>query len=66
MRILFSSPSYPFTLSCFVFVSNYLFHDGGPYNIKASLLICSTNLLTGFYMIVTSVMEELEPEDWKD
>ena len=36
-----------------------LFHDGGPYHIETSLLVCSTNQLTGFYMIGTSVKTEL-------
>ena len=29
-----------------------LFHDGGPYHIETSPLICS-----GFYMIATSIMK---------
>ena len=33
----------------------YLFHDGGRYHIEASLLICSTNQWTGFYMVTASV-----------
>ena len=36
-----------------------LFHDGGPYHIETSPLTCSANQWTGFYMIRTSVMEEL-------
>ena len=36
-----------------------LFHDRGPYHIETSRLICTANRLTGFYMIVTSVMKEL-------
>ena len=35
-----------------------LFHDGGPYYIETSPLICS-KLQTGFYMIGTSAMKEL-------
>ena len=35
-----------------------IFHDGGPYHIKASSLICSANQWTGFYMVGTSVMKE--------
>ena len=27
-----------------------LFHDGGPYHIETSLLICHANQWTGFYM----------------
>ena len=36
-----------------------LFHDGGPYHIETSPLICSANQWSGFYMIGTSVMKEL-------
>ena len=36
-----------------------IFHDGGPYHIKASSLICSANQWTGFYMVGTSVKKEL-------
>ena len=36
-----------------------LFPDGGHYHIKTSPLICSANQWTGFYMITTSVMKEL-------
>ena len=36
-----------------------LFHDGGPYHIETSPLICSANQWTGFYMTVTFVMKEL-------
>ena len=32
-------------------------HDGGPYVIEISPLICRANKWTGFYMIGTSVME---------
>ena len=39
-----------------------LFHDGGPYYIKTSPLICSENQWTGFYMIETSVMKELRKD----
>ena len=35
------------------------FHDGGPYYIETSLLICPANNWTGFYIIRTSVMKEL-------
>ena len=34
-------------------------HDGGPYHIETSPLICSTNQRSGSYMIGTSVMKEL-------
>ena len=40
-------------------MSLQLFHDGGPYHIKTSLLTCSANYWTGFYMIGTYVMKEL-------
>ena len=35
----------------------YFFHDGGPYHIETSPLICSENQWAGFYMIRTSVMK---------
>ena len=38
---------------------NEAFHDGGPYHIENSPLICYANQWTGFYMIGTSVMKEL-------
>ena len=37
----------------------WIFHDGGRYDIETSLLICSANQWTGFYMIKASVMKEL-------
>ena len=38
----------------------YLFHEGDPYDIKISpWMICSTNHWTGFYIIETSVLKEL-------
>ena len=36
-----------------------LFHDGDPYNLEISRLICSANQWTGFYMIGASVIKEL-------
>ena len=42
-----------------VFFVASLFHDGGPYHTKTSPLICSVNQWTGFCMIWTSVMKEL-------
>ena len=36
------------------------FHDGGPFRIETSPLICRANQETGFYMIRTSVMKELK------
>ena len=38
------------------------FHDGGPYHIETSQLICRANEWTGFYMIRTFVMKELNKE----
>ena len=38
-----------------------LFHDGVTYHIEISPMICSVNQWTGFYMIRTSVMKELNP-----
>ena len=35
------------------------FHDGGPYDIETSPLICSVNQWPGFYRIETSFMKEL-------
>ena len=36
-----------------------LFHDGGPYYIENSQLICSVDQWTGYYMIGTTVIKEL-------
>ena len=36
-----------------------LFYDGGPYLIEISLLICSADQWTSFYIIGTSAMKEL-------
>ena len=36
-----------------------LFHDGGPYHIETSPLICSANQWTGFCMKGTSIMKQL-------
>ena len=36
------------------------FHEGGPYHIETSPLICEANQWTGFYMIVISVMKVKE------
>ena len=36
-----------------------LFHDGCPYHMETSPLICSANQRTGFYMTGTSIMKEL-------
>ena len=35
------------------------FHDGGPYHIEVSPLICTANQGTGFYLIETPVMKKL-------
>ena len=37
-----------------------LFQDRGPYHIETSPLICYVNQWTGFYMIKSTVMEELK------
>ena len=37
-----------------------LFHDGGPYHIETSPLIFRASQWAGFYVIGTSVMEELK------
>ena len=39
-----------------------LFHDGGCYYIETSPLICRANQLTGFYMIMASIMKELKSQ----
>ena len=36
-----------------------LFHDGRPYYLGISRLICKVNQWTGFYMIGTCVMKQL-------
>ena len=41
-------------------VHHLLFHEGCPYHIETSPLICSANQWTGFYMIETYVMKELK------
>ena len=38
----------------------YFFHNGGPYNIETSPLICSANQWTDFYITGTWVMKELK------
>ena len=37
-----------------------LFHDGVPYHIETSLLICSANQQTSFYMIGTFSMKKVK------
>ena len=39
-----------------------LFRDGGPYHIETSPLVCKANQWTGFYIIGTSVLKELNTE----
>ena len=40
--------------------TNYLLlHDGRPYHVETNPLICKANQWTGFYMIGTSVMNDL-------
>ena len=57
-----------------VYLQSYsLFRGGGPYHMKTSPLFCSVNQWTGFYMITTLVMKELNksvkatvfPYPWK-
>ena len=38
--------------------SHLTLHDGGPYYIETSPLICTANQWTGFYMIGTFLMKE--------
>ena len=38
--------------------------SGGRYHIETSPLICKANQWTGFYMITTSVMKELNNTDY--
>ena len=40
-------------------LQNELFHDGCPYHVETSPLICKANQRTGSYMTGTSVMKEL-------
>ena len=35
------------------------FYDGGPSHLETSPLICSENQCSGFYMVGTSLMKEL-------
>ena len=43
----------------YTIIEHEFFHDGGPYRIETSPLICSANRWTGFCMIGTAVMKEL-------
>ena len=43
----------------FVLLGHKLFHDGDPYHKETSSLIFRANQWTGFYMIATSVIKEL-------
>ena len=47
----------PFTLLQFIFYC--LFNDGGPYHIETSPSILAANQWTGFYMVGTSITQEL-------
>ena len=42
-----------------ILMNHYLFHDGGPYPVETSPLICKANHWNGFYMIGIFVMKEL-------
>ena len=44
---------------CYMNKEDYLFHEGGPYHIETSPLICRANQWTGFYIIGTSVLKQL-------
>ena len=46
-------------------LSNKFFHDGDPYHIETSPLICSTNQWAGFYTERTSVMKDLNYTLWE-
>ena len=37
-----------------------LFHEGSPYYIETSSLICSANQWTSFYLTETSVLKDLK------
>ena len=43
----------------YVIIVNQLFHDGGPYHIETSPLICRANQWTYFHKIESSIMKEL-------
>ena len=45
--------------SMFERIINSFMTDGGPYHIETSPLIYLANQWAGFYMIVTSVMKDL-------
>ena len=47
----------PFTLLQFIFYC--FFNDGGPYHIETGPSIFAANQWTGFYMVGTSIMQEL-------
>ena len=52
----FASVTYKYYYFC---VTVQLFHEGGPYHIDTSPLICRPSQWTGFYMIGSSAMKEL-------
>ena len=43
-------------------IVTFLTRDGGPYRIKTSPFICSSNKWISFHMIGTSAMKELRQE----
>ena len=40
-------------------ITFYLFHEGSAYHIETSTLISSANQCTGFYVVETSLMTEI-------
>ena len=42
-----------------LFIVGYLFHDGDPYHIETSPLICSANQWISFYMIRNPIKKDL-------
>ena len=43
-----------------------LFHDGGPYHVKISQLLCKRNQQTGLYITGTFIIKELRHESEKN
>ena len=41
-------------------MTKIIFHDGSPFHIETSQVMCRANQLTGFYMTGTSAMKELK------
>ena len=50
----------PNLIPAFTVLTFTIFHDGGPYHIETSPLICRADHWNGFYVIGTSVMKELK------